>query len=164
MHSTGTKERGFKCPFPGCPRIYASKYNVRRHTTYSHPDYHQFQCPTCLKVLSSKQNYKQHQFIHTGARPFACHICGDGFRQSSQLTYHLRDHFEEARKVPISNVPFTQLTTMLSFSNDPQLNPAARPQWSVNPAEPVALPSLEEKQLQALSVEAAAVGLHISQA
>jgi len=86
---------------PNCPHVYASKYNVRRHMTYAHADFHQFECETCHKVLSSRQNYRQHQHIHTGARPFVCDICGGGYRQGSQLAIHRRKHCLETRGLPI---------------------------------------------------------------
>lgn len=95
------KDRGFHCKFPGCPQTYASKYNVRRHMHYAHPDFHQFQCEVCHKVLSSRQNYRQHQHIHTGARPYVCDLCGGGYRQASQLAIHRRKHFVQARALPI---------------------------------------------------------------
>ena len=69
--------------------------------TYAHPNYHQFECEVCHKVLSSRQNYRQHQHIHTGDRPYVCDICGGGYRQGSQLTIHRRKHFAQARLLPI---------------------------------------------------------------
>lgn len=165
MHSTGANNRGFKCPFPNCPRVYASKYNLRRHTAYSHPDFHQFQCHLCLKVLSSKQNYKQHQFIHTGARPFRCDMCEQGFRQSSQLTYHRKEHLKEARLVPVCKVISRQLTSLLSFSSDPHLNPSVHFLWSSSASEAVPLPPLVlNKSQESISVEAQSLGLHMAQA
>ena len=106
------KDRGFSCKFPGCQRVYASKYNRRRHMVYEHPDFNLFECEVCHKVLSSRQNYRQHQHIHTGARPFQCEICETGFRQGSQLTIHKRKHFLEVRSLPIF-----KLTDLLSSNS-----------------------------------------------
>lgn len=91
-------------------RTYASKHNRRRHMVYEHPDFNQFECEVCRRVLSSGQNYRQHQHIHTGARPYICEFCGTGFRQASQLTIHKRKHF-----LPIRCLPIFKLTDLLSI-------------------------------------------------
>jgi uncharacterized Zn-finger protein len=130
------KDRGFCCKFPGCQRVYASKYNRRRHMVYEHPDFNQFECEVCHKVLSSRQNYRQHQHIHTGARPFMCEICGTGFRQGSQLTIHKRKHFLEVRCLPIF-----KLTDLLNSNSDQTHReelPTSTEEW--------VLPELNEKE------------------
>jgi len=98
------RDQGFKCKYPACLRIYASRYNLNRHVTYSHPGFHQFRCQTCLKVLSSKQNFRQHLMLHTGELPYRCEMCGEGFRQAGQFGVHSRGHLEEARKVGVCKV------------------------------------------------------------
>lgn len=164
MNSTGARERSYKCPCPGCPRVYASKYNLRRHTTYSHPHYHQFQCETCGKVLSTKQNYKQHQLIHTGSRPFVCRMCRSSFRQSTQLTYHLREHLAAARLVPVPKVRPTQLTALLPFTSDHFFNPASPPLWSLPPSEVLSLPNIQKTSQEYTSLHPFTLNLPISQA
>ena len=108
--------------------------------TYSHPDFHQFQCPACLKVLSSKQNFKQHKYIHTGDRPYVCDQCGEGYRQSSQMTSHRRSHFLSARLIPICKVTLTQLTYLLTFSEDWTLNRTAGKIWKAPESDVVPNP------------------------
>ncbi|CAG9322426.1 unnamed protein product [Blepharisma stoltei] len=53
-----------------------------------------YQCNMCRKILSSKQNLKEHMFIHTGQKPYVCKEpgCGLTFRQGSQLSAHKRIH------------------------------------------------------------------------
>ena len=85
--------------------------------TYAHPDFHQFECEICHKVLSSRQNYRQHQHIHTGARPFLCEICGGGYRQGSQLAIHRRKHFFQVRSFPIFKL--TDLLNSAPFPSEP---------------------------------------------
>ncbi|OMJ69696.1 hypothetical protein SteCoe_32505 [Stentor coeruleus] len=53
-----------------------------------------FHCVYCKKVLSSKQNLKEHEFIHTGELPYICKNfgCGMKFRQGSVLSAHKRIH------------------------------------------------------------------------
>ncbi|CAG9325487.1 unnamed protein product [Blepharisma stoltei] len=53
-----------------------------------------YQCKSCRKILSSKQNLKEHMYIHTGEKPYVCKEpgCGQTFRQGSQLSAHRRVH------------------------------------------------------------------------
>lgn len=59
-----------------------------------HSDDKKFQCPCCAKILSSKQNLKEHMFTHSGEKPYHCQEigCGMRFRQGSQLSAHRRIH------------------------------------------------------------------------
>ena len=53
-------------------------------------------CQFCHRNLSSRQNLKEHLYIHTGEWPYACKEpgCGKTFRQGSLLSIHKRIHFE----------------------------------------------------------------------
>lgn len=57
------------------------------------------QCKACKKILSSKQNLKEHMFIHSGERPYVCKApgCGITFRQGSQLSAHKRIHINQEK-------------------------------------------------------------------
>lgn len=48
------------------------------------------ECSICGKILSSKQNLKQHMNIHTGERPFRCCYsgCSASYKHASQLSNH----------------------------------------------------------------------------
>ena len=58
------------------------------------PKNKKFTCSFCSKVLSSKQNLKEHEFTHTGELPYVCKYpgCGMRFRQGSVLSSHKRIH------------------------------------------------------------------------
>ncbi|CAG9312810.1 unnamed protein product [Blepharisma stoltei] len=53
-----------------------------------------YKCSFCNKILSSKQNLREHVYIHTGEKPYICREkgCGLAFRQGSQLSAHKRIH------------------------------------------------------------------------
>lgn len=55
-----------------------------------------FKCKYCFKNLSSRQNLREHTYIHTGERPFICTEvgCGQRFRQGSLLSIHKKIHLE----------------------------------------------------------------------
>jgi uncharacterized Zn-finger protein len=82
------------CDVSGCMKAYKSKVNLKRHKEAIHSDNKKYQCKDCLKVLSSNQNLKEHQLIHSQEMPFTCKIegCGKRFRHGSQYSAHKRDH------------------------------------------------------------------------
>lgn len=47
-------------------------------------------CTICQKILSSKQNLKQHMNIHTGNKPYSCTYpgCTSSYKHASQLSSH----------------------------------------------------------------------------
>lgn len=98
------REKSYKCPVSQCPQRYATRYNVRRHLNSAHPGFVLNECPRCQRILSSRQNLRQHLAIHTGDRPYQCQFCLQHFRQSSQLSLHRREHYLEAREMPVAKV------------------------------------------------------------
>lgn len=82
----------FCCPLPGCMKEYISKFNLKKHIQVCHLKKHSFICHQCNKTFVSKQNLREHTFIHSGAKPFKCSFCGKKFRQTSQLCMHKRAH------------------------------------------------------------------------
>ena len=130
-------KRQYLCPHPNCANKYASKNNVRRHIKFAHPDYHQFQCDQCGKVLSSQQNYRQHLHIHTGAKPFLCPFCGLCFRQGSQLSIHKHSHMPHAQ--PAMSIPqLSYLLLVCACEEDREMEAAS--------VQREYLPAITEKQ------------------
>ena len=57
-------------------------------------------CEICFKLLSSKQNLKQHMNIHTGDKPYRCLYegCENSYRHASQLSNHRLLHQQTSSK------------------------------------------------------------------
>ena len=85
----------FQCYYSECGKTYKTRFNLRRHINSSHLKIKGFTCPECNKPFVSKQNLKEHHFIHTGEKPFPCDEpgCLKRFRQVSQLSIHKRIHY-----------------------------------------------------------------------
>lgn len=54
----------FNCKASGCTKQLSSKYNLKRHIECCHQGLRRFQCDVCFKLFSSKQNVKEHMFLH----------------------------------------------------------------------------------------------------
>lgn len=89
---------------------------------YSSSPLRKFQCPHCFKVLSSKQNFKEHSYIHTGEKPFGCPEpgCHERFRQGSQLSVHRKMHrqvgvLQSRALLKVPKVTPNQLTELIAL-------------------------------------------------
>ncbi|CAG2055042.1 unnamed protein product, partial [Timema podura] len=58
------------------------------------PDRPIFECDYCGKILASRENIRVHLRIHTGERPFTCHVCGKCFKAPSGIKRHLKEVHE----------------------------------------------------------------------
>lgn len=69
-------------------------------------------CSYCQKLLSSKQSLREHNYTHTGERPYKCLEpgCTKSFRQGSLLTIHRKAHLGS---VINSNEPYTHCSKSL---------------------------------------------------
>nr|XP_004226399.1 zinc finger protein OZF-like [Ciona intestinalis] len=54
-----------------------------------------YECCFCDRKLSSKRNLRQHEYIHTGLKPFPCQKCGLAFAQRGTLARHAMKHLDK---------------------------------------------------------------------
>lgn len=80
------------CMMNDCTKTYSTKFNLKRHVEITHLKQKKHKCEHCDRFFVSQQNLKEHTFTHTGARPYQCIVCGEFFRQISQLSLHRRNH------------------------------------------------------------------------
>ena len=132
------KDVVLECPFEDCKKIYTNKFNLKRHIDAIHADNKRFQCMHCHKSLSSKQNLKEHEFTHSGQKPYVCTEpgCGLRFRQGSQLSSHRRIHVAVRRFAAMDDieplkVTSRQLTALLTSTDFI---------FSVQPSQPANVP------------------------
>ena len=91
----------FKCKFQGCEKKYSNSFNLKRHIESFHQGIKKFYCQLCNKGLSSKQNFREHSFIHSNVKPYKCNYswCKEAFRQLSQLNLHQNMHIEVQKTI-----------------------------------------------------------------
>lgn len=84
------------CSYEGCQKSYSNSFNLKRHIESFHMNIKKFFCDICHKGLSSKQNMREHSFIHQDTKPYVCRYegCQEAFRQLSQQKLHENIHRE----------------------------------------------------------------------
>ncbi|OMJ84375.1 hypothetical protein SteCoe_14527 [Stentor coeruleus] len=110
------QKRRIKCDYDDCSRSYCSYFNLKRHIESSHLGVKKFKCQICSRHLSSKQNYIDHQNIHTGAKPYLCEYpgCTLRFRQLSQYYLHKQLHNEAYFQVKATSSSEDSILSLLT--------------------------------------------------
>merc|ERR1712130_39602 len=83
---THTRSKPFKCS--KCTKCYAHKKTLNAHVERVHEKKVNYQCDVCKKGFYGKDIYEKHCRVHTGERPFKCHLCSSSFKQKSYLKHH----------------------------------------------------------------------------
>ena len=92
QHMLLHKEANFHCG--SCPKKFPTQDRLNRHVKCVHEKFRSVMCPICGKGFGSKSSLKIHANIHTGIRPYACHLCELAFFQKPHLTKHIKSVHE----------------------------------------------------------------------
>ncbi|XP_071546423.1 uncharacterized protein [Panulirus ornatus] len=72
---------------------------LRRHVEDHHFHIRKYDCVHCGKKFKRKEHKERHERIHTGEKPFVCHICNARFTQKEHLKGHIENvHHKHGEK------------------------------------------------------------------
>ena len=75
-----------------CGRSFRVRSDLLRHMVRHDSSKRTFKCEQCGKAFFEDQKLKQHRRIHTGDKPFKCHLCTYKCAVKGNLTKHLKTH------------------------------------------------------------------------
>ena len=77
----------FECDIYGCNSAFKTKFSLQRHYK-RHYSKKELKCRFCDKSFCLPQYKEEHEYTHTGLKPFVCPYCSMGFRQRGKLSNH----------------------------------------------------------------------------
>jgi len=87
----------FVCEF--CSKSCKNQKNLYMHIQRHHKKRKILSCDQCSFETAAPSDMKNHKRIHTGERPYVCHMCSKAFPTSSALNRHIKNvHMGEKRE------------------------------------------------------------------
>ncbi|XP_026325727.1 zinc finger protein 836-like [Hyposmocoma kahamanoa] len=98
-----------------CNKSYITKGHLSRHLEIHDSNRSktkkisskQYNCELCDKQFRKKHSFNEHQFIHTGEKPFACNICNTCYSRRGSLNRHMKTHRYNQFKCDICNKDYS---------------------------------------------------------
>lgn len=99
-------EKPYTCPINGCDKRFTRSDELSRHVRI-HTGQKPFQCHICSRNFSRSDHLTTHIRTHTGEKPFVCEICQRRFARSDERKRHSKVHLKNKPKRRASNLPLS---------------------------------------------------------
>ncbi|XP_039282666.1 zinc finger protein 525 [Nilaparvata lugens] len=87
-----TGERPFRCS--DCKQGFRSRSTLQEHIKHLHLKIYSCRCNQCGQLFKHRNALISHRMVHTGEKPYSCHMCDRKFMQNGSLSKHLKSKHE----------------------------------------------------------------------
>lgn len=102
LREVHTTQKKFICELCG-KRFHNSKC-VKQHKRFTHSTdkkniERKYECDFCSRKFPSKKILSEHINVHTGNKPYECHLCGSSFSRRFTYQNHMKKHLHREGKL-----------------------------------------------------------------